>query len=115
MCKAYAEFKDIEFEPWDPMGTTEPVPWNELVFWNSIRERAMLRDGHVCTTEGCNAIAMEVHHIVPRWAGGHSHPRNLRSLCSRCHLEVHQAMGGFNPPSVERDIVAGVQERLEVD
>ena len=56
------------------------------------RRRAVLaRDGHRCTTKGCNAKHfLEVHHVVPRSRGGSNDEANLVTLCSACHRFAHQ-------------------------
>jgi len=41
---------------------------------------------------------LEVHHIVPRVAGGTNHPENLITLCRACHRARHDAIGdGYHP------------------
>jgi 5-methylcytosine-specific restriction endonuclease McrA len=37
---------------------------------------------------------LEVHHIIFRENGGSHHPRNLRTMCSRCHHHLHSIRGG---------------------
>ena len=62
------------------------------------RRRAVLaRDGHRCTTKGCNSkYFLEVHHIVPRSRGGTNDETNLIALCSSCHRLVHER-AGYDP------------------
>jgi 5-methylcytosine-specific restriction protein A len=36
---------------------------------------------------GCGAVATEVDHIARLADGGSDHPRNLQSLCRRCHAD----------------------------
>lgn len=44
-----------------------------------------------CATPGCgSARFLEVHHVVPRSAGGANDVANLVTLCSRCHGFVHE-------------------------
>jgi len=58
-------------------------------------------------------MALEVHHIVPRVAGGTNHPENLITLCRACHRARHDAIGdGYHPHfkvslAIIRDDVVG--------
>lgn len=36
----------------------------------------------------CGRRAVDVHHVLPRRAGGTNHPSNLRSLCRACHNHI---------------------------
>lgn len=63
-----------------------------------IRKAALVRDEHSC--QNCpksqeNAEALEVHHVVPRSAGGSNRLSNLKTLCKECHEAVHG--DGFAP------------------
>ncbi|HKB16569.1 MAG TPA: hypothetical protein VKF62_10915, partial [Planctomycetota bacterium] len=43
-----------------------------------VRRRVLLRDGHRCVVPGCtNRLWLEVHHLVPRAAGGSNEAGNL--------------------------------------
>jgi len=56
-----------------------------------LRAAVLARDRHRCATSGCgSARFLEVHHIVPRSAGGANEEANLVTLCSRCHGFVHE-------------------------
>jgi len=70
----------------------------------SVRRAVLARDGHRCTTPGCNARHfLEVHHVVPRRAGGANAAENLRTLCSACHRFAHEreadATSRASPPT----------------
>lgn len=39
----------------------------------------------LCQAEGRVALATEVDHVVPLWAGGSEDDSNLAGLCSACH------------------------------
>jgi hypothetical protein len=68
---------------------------NRSVIAPRTRAAVLARDRHRCTTPGCGAtVFLEVHHIVPRAAGGRNEVANLVTLCSRCHGFAHQ--GGCN-------------------
>ncbi len=55
------------------------------------RRAVLLRDGHRCVVPGCtNRLWLEVHHLVPRAAGGSNQAGNLVTLCSRHHGLVHE-------------------------
>ncbi len=56
-----------------------------------LRRAVLLRDGHRCVVPGCtNRLWLEVHHLVPRAAGGSNEAGNLATLCSRHHGLVHE-------------------------
>ena len=56
----------------------------------SVRREVMSRDNHSCQGQGCNSKRyLEVHHKMPRAAGGSNHASNLVTLCSACHKLVH--------------------------
>ncbi len=60
----------------------------------SVRARVLARDRHRCATPGCGATRfLEVHHVVPRSRGGANDAANLVTLCSRCHVFVHEREG----------------------
>lgn len=114
MCQAYHVFSNMEMESFSEEGTREKEPWPDIIFWASIRDRILKRDNYRCTHIGCQNVADEVHHIIPRWAGGHSHPRNLRSLCYGHHVEIHKRLGGgFRPNNLSRDIITGKQLTID--
>lgn len=58
-----------------------------------------MRDGFRCalcdSTEG-----LQIHHIIPRGAGGSSEPMNLITLCWRCHNAAHGQMIGDIPADI---------------
>jgi len=69
----------------------------------AVRRAVLARDGHRCTTPGCNARQfLEVHHVVPRRAGGKNEAGNLRTLCSACHRFAHERRPApaARPPTV---------------
>jgi N6-L-threonylcarbamoyladenine synthase len=60
----------------------------QLGFWN-IREYVLWRDGHKCHgRKGCKNKILNVHHIESRKTGGDS-PKNLITLCEKCHADYH--------------------------
>ena len=76
--------------PPDPEGTTEEVmDFGEFrdLFWSQIAMLIMRRDSFGCQFEGCEETELlEVHHIIPRRAGGSDHPKNLITLCHKHHV-----------------------------
>ena len=55
-----------------------------------IRAFVLARDRHRCTIHGCGATRfLEVHHVLPRRAGGSNRTDNLVTLCGRCHRFAH--------------------------
>jgi hypothetical protein len=60
----------------------------------AVREKVLARDGHRCRSPGCTATRfLERHHEIPREQGGTNEPRNLVTLCSRCHRYHHHDPG----------------------
>ncbi|MBK9305167.1 MAG: HNH endonuclease [bacterium] len=56
--------------------------------------RGASQDGHRCQAPGCrNSRYLQVHHRIPAAAGGKPEPKNLVTLCSRCHRALHQRTG----------------------
>jgi hypothetical protein len=56
----------------------------------SVKLEAMVRDRHQCQGVGCGSVRfLNVHHIVPREAGGPNTLENLITLCSGCHRTLH--------------------------
>ena len=56
-----------------------------------VRRGVLLRDGHRCVVPGCtNRLWLEVHHLVPRAAGGSNEAGNLATLCSTHHGLIHE-------------------------
>src|SRR6185437_10345772 len=49
------------------------------------------RDGGRCRVPGCRSSRyLEIHHVVPREAGGNHEPENLVLLCDGHHRAVHE-------------------------
>ena len=69
------------------MGSAERV---DGVAWRSARETALSRDGYCCVDCGADVRAeLDVHHRIPRSAGGTDGPGNLVTLCDGCHAVRH--------------------------
>lgn len=67
-------------------------------FWN-LREYILHRDNHECQNPNCknkdeNPI-LNVHHIIYRSEGGTDTPRNLITLCNKCHTPENHKKDGF--------------------
>ena len=74
------EISGVEYQNGDQKG-----------FWN-VREYVLYRDNHIC--QACNGKSkdkvLNVHHIIPRTAGGTNKPDNLITLCESCHKAYHK-------------------------
>jgi len=69
----------------------EPGKRNRSTSPPAIRRAVLARDGHRCQVPGCrHVLFLEVHHIVPRAAGGSNRPENLTTTCSSCHKLLHE-------------------------
>jgi ATP-dependent DNA helicase RecQ len=63
--------------------------------WGNIREGVLHRDNYRCAECGtpCGATEADVHHLLPRSAGGTDEPSNLVTLCDGCMLH-HPKLAG---------------------
>ncbi len=81
----------------DPNGSIEPSD----IPWGIAKEIVLERDGYKCRICGRSPIAheikngtskvrfeLEVHHIIPRIAGGTNSTKNLLTLCKQCHVKT---------------------------
>lgn len=60
---------------------------------NATRRAVYERDGYRCAL--CDDVrGLQIHHVMPRSAGGSDDAMNLITLCWRCHAEAH---GTFMP------------------
>ena len=64
--------------------------------WTKVREGILLRDNHQCVECGisCRSADADVHHLLPRSAGGTDEPSNLVTLCDGCHAAHHPKLAG---------------------
>ena len=64
--------------------------------WVSIREAVLRRDNYKCVECGtpCRSAEADVHHLLPRSAGGPDEPSNLVTLCDGCHAAHHPKLAG---------------------
>jgi len=79
----------LETQP-TPEGSTEEVmDFGEfrVLFWSQIAMLIMQRDSFKCQFDGCEDTGgLEVHHIIPRRAGGSDDPKNLITFCHKHHV-----------------------------
>ncbi len=80
----------------------EPGKRNRRSIPPSRRRAVLLRDGYRCRTQGCGSASfLEVHHLLARGKGGGkgggNEDGNLITLCSSCHLHLHER-GGKGAP-----------------
>src|SRR5262249_21918183 len=64
--------------------------------WVNIREPVLRRDKYKCVECGtpCRSAEADVHHLLPRSAGGPDEPSNLITLCDGCHAARHPKLAG---------------------
>jgi len=64
--------------------------------WVNIREAVLRRDKYKCLECGtpCRSAEADVHHLLPRSAGGADEPSNLVTLCDGCHAAHHPKLAG---------------------
>ena len=56
--------------------------------WQRLRKEILERDGYQCQPcrrRGLVTAADQVDHIKPKARGGNDDPRNLQSICTKCH------------------------------
>ena len=73
-----------------------PPAQAELDQWRAIRAVVLARDSHRCRACGdeCPQGEADVHHLIPRAAGGADDPANLITLCDGCHAAHHPNLQG---------------------
>ncbi len=64
--------------------------------WVTVRKTVLKRDNYKCVECGTPSAAIEadVHHLLPRSAGGTDEPSNLVTLCDGCHAAHHPKLAG---------------------
>jgi ATP-dependent DNA helicase RecQ len=64
--------------------------------WITVRDAVLKRDNYKCVECGNRSAATEtdVHHLLPRSAGGSDEPSNLVTLCDGCHAAHHPKLAG---------------------
>lgn len=78
---------------------TEPTEWK------LVRAQVIQRDGFKCVECGIasKSADFDVHHLLPRSAGGTDDPSNLVTLCDGCHAAHHPKLaGGLARRAIER-------------
>jgi hypothetical protein len=81
----YKRFYKNSLKPKQP----EPSPAKEArERWLEVRSQILLRDHFRCRECGYYKH-LEVHHIIPKSKGGTDDPKNLVTLCQRCHDKKH--------------------------
>jgi len=73
-----------------------PLAQAQLEHWRAVRAVVLARDSHVCRAcgETCSQGEADVHHLIPRAAGGVDDPANLITLCDGCHAAHHPNLQG---------------------
>src|ERR1041385_8892707 len=64
--------------------------------WRAVRDIVLARDARICRACGgtCSQGEADVHHLIPRAAGGVDDPANLITLCDGCHAAHHPNLQG---------------------
>lgn len=65
---------------------------------DNIRREVLCRDGHKCRECGwshddwdsCDPRHLELHHIIHHARGGKNISENLKTVCNKCHNELHR-------------------------
>jgi ATP-dependent DNA helicase RecQ len=73
--------------------------------WRRTRENILRRDKFKCVEceKPCNRGEADVHHLLPRSAGGTDEPSNLITLCDGCHAAHHPKLAaGLARRAIER-------------
>ena len=73
--------------------------------WRRTRESILRRDGFRCVECGkpCDVDEADIHHLLPRSAGGSDEPSNLITLCDGCHAAHHPKLSaGLARRAIER-------------
>jgi ATP-dependent DNA helicase RecQ len=81
-------------EPAKEMTTSYVLP--QGLGWTTIRQAILVRDNYLCVecSTPCASDEADVHHLVPRSAGGTDEPSNLVTLCDGCHAAHHPKLAG---------------------
>ncbi|WP_407116261.1 DEAD/DEAH box helicase [Bradyrhizobium sp. LMG 9283] len=73
--------------------------------WRILREGVLRRDQFKCVEckTKCSRAEADVHHLLPRSAGGRDDPSNLITLCDGCHAAYHPKLAaGLARRTIER-------------
>jgi ATP-dependent DNA helicase RecQ len=73
--------------------------------WRKTRENILRRDEFRCVECGrsCDPDEADIHHLLPRSAGGSDEPSNLITLCDGCHAAHHPKLSaGLARRAIER-------------
>ena len=73
--------------------------------WRRVRESILRRDCFRCVEceKPCGRGEADIHHLLPRSAGGSDEPSNLVTLCDGCHAAHHPKLAaGLARRAIER-------------
>lgn len=66
-------------------------------FSSEIKDIVQKRDGCKCCK--CGGVRkLEIHHLIPKSAGGSNDETNLVTLCRKCHKQVERSTGPSSHP-----------------
>src|SRR5438874_2452566 len=73
-----------------------PSAQAQALQWRAVRDIVLARDSRICRACGdtCSQGEADVHHLIPRAAGGVDDPANLITLCDGCHAAHHPNLQG---------------------
>jgi hypothetical protein len=79
--------------------------WQEGEFppyWGVLRLYVFRRDGYRCTV--CHKVfrnekLLDAHHIIEKERGGSDNPKNLATVCSKCHNAIHDGDVSHKEPT----------------
>src|SRR5438309_6205503 len=73
-----------------------PSAQAQALQWRAVRDIVLARDSRICRACGdtCSQGEADVHHLIPRAAGGVDDPANLIMLCDGCHAAHHPNLQG---------------------
>ena len=57
--------------------------------WDEIRKEVYRRGQWTCQRCGTKNTRLYAHHLIPLSEGGSNEPKNLITLCEKCHEDMH--------------------------
>jgi 5-methylcytosine-specific restriction endonuclease McrA len=76
----------------DQIAVTDKQAYLKSDHWQAKRKARLKRDNYTCQACGISGVPLEVHHLHYRTYTA-ERPKDLVSLCRRCHERQHQHYG----------------------